>query len=79
LLALTRKKSESIIIGDDIEIVLLGINGEQVKLGVIAPKSIPVYRKEIYTQIQEENKAALNVSADSLKDLANAVKSLKSQ
>ena len=77
MLALTRKKGESIIIGDDIEIVLLGINGEQVKLGVLAPKKIPVYRKEIHLQIKEENQAALNVSAGNLKDLADAVKNLK--
>lgn len=79
MLALTRKKGESIIIGDDIEIVLLGINGEQVKLGVIAPKAIPVYRKEIHLQIQEENRAAqsANVSDGNLKDLAAAVRNLK--
>ena len=77
MLALTRKKGESIIIYDNIEVVLLGISGEQVKLGIVAPKSIPVYRKEIYMQIMEENKAALNVSPGSLKDLAGAVKDLK--
>ena len=76
MLALTRKKGESIIIGNDVEVVLLGINGEQVKLGVIAPKSIPVYRKEIHLQIKEENVAAQNVNAENLKDLADAVKSL---
>ena len=79
MLALTRKKGESIIIGDNIEIVLLGINGEQVKLGIVAPKSIPVYRKEIYIQIQEENKAALNISKDGLKNLTDAVKNLQNK
>ena len=69
MLALTRKKGESIIIGENIEVVLLGINGEQVKLGIIAPRAVPIYRKEIYTQIQEENKAAQNISAGKLKDL----------
>ena len=77
MLALTRKKGESIIIGDNIEVMLLGINGEQIKLGVIAPRSVPVYRKEIYAQIQNENKAAINISTDSLKDLAGAAKDLK--
>ena len=76
MLALTRKKGESIIIGDNIEVILLGINGEQIKLGVIAPRSVPVYRKEIYTQIQNENKAAQMISEDSLKDLAGAAKDL---
>ena len=77
MLALTRKKGESIIIGDNIELVLLGISGEQVKLGVIAPKSIPVYRKEIHLQILEENKAATNVNNVDLKDLADAVKNIQ--
>ena len=55
MLALTRKKGESIVIGDNIEVVVLGTHGEQVKLGIIAPKSIPVHRKEIYEQIKLEN------------------------
>jgi len=79
MLALTRKKGESIVIGDDIEIVLLGINGEQAKIGVMAPKSIPVYRKEIHIQIREENRAASNVNAENLKGLADAVKNLKNK
>lgn len=58
MLALTRKKGESIMIGDNVELVVLGIQGEQVKLGIIAPKSISVHRKEIYEQIQNENKEA---------------------
>ena len=66
MLALTRKKSESIIISDNIEVIVLGIQGEQVKLGIVAPKYIPVHRKEIYEQIQSENLEAtqhLNVNA----------------
>ena len=62
MLALSRKKKESIIIGEDIEITILDIQGDQVKLGIEAPRSIPIYRKEIYIQIQEENKAASNIS-----------------
>jgi carbon storage regulator len=58
MLALTRKKGESIVIGDNIEVVVLGITGEQVRLGVIAPKSISVHRKEIFEQIRAENKEA---------------------
>ena len=58
MLALARKVNQSIMIGDDIEITLLEIKGDQVKIGISAPKSIPVYRKEIYLQIQEENKQA---------------------
>ena len=58
MLALTRKKSESIMIGDNVEVIVLGVQGEQVKLGIIAPKSISIHRKEIYEQIQAENKEA---------------------
>ena len=56
MLALARKVNQSIIIGNDIEITLLEIKGDQVKIGINAPKSVPIYRKEIYEQIQEENK-----------------------
>ena len=66
MLALTRKKGESIMIGDYIEVVVLGITGEQTRLGIIAPKSISVHRKEVYEQIQLENKEAqmsVNVAA----------------
>ena len=58
MLALARKSGQSIMIGNDIEITLLEIKGDQVKLGISAPKSVPIYRKEIYAQIQEENKSA---------------------
>lgn len=58
MLALARKINQSIMIGNDIEITLLEIKGDQVKIGITAPKSVPVYRKEIYAQIQEENKNA---------------------
>lgn len=70
MLALTRKKGDSIIIGDNVEIVILGIQGEQVKLGIKAPRNVSVHRKEVYTQILEENKAAIhNIDINSLKDL----------
>lgn len=58
MLALTRKKGESIVIGDNIEVIVLGTQGDQVKLGVMAPRSISVHRKEIYEQIQQENREA---------------------
>jgi len=70
MLALTRKKGESIIIGDDIEVVVLAISGEQTRLGIIAPRTIPVHRKEIYEQIQAENQQAqINMNVSALKDL----------
>ena len=59
MLALARKVNESIMLGSDIEVTLLEIKGDQVKLGISAPKSVPIYRKEIYLQIQEENKQAV--------------------
>lgn len=58
MLALSRKKGEALIINNDIEITILEIKGEQVKIGISAPKEVPVYRKEVYIQIQEANKAA---------------------
>ena len=58
MLALARKVNESIMIGNDIEITVLEIKGDQIKLGVKAPKSVPIYRKELYVQLQEENKQA---------------------
>ena len=58
MLALARKVNESIMIGNDIEITVSEIKGDQIKLGVKAPKSVPIYRKELYVQIQEENKQA---------------------
>ena len=70
MLALSRKANESIIIGNDIEITILEVKGEQVKIGIKAPKSVPVYREEVYTQSKEENKeAATDAMADNLKKL----------
>ena len=62
MLALTRKKGESLVINNNIEITVLEIRGDQVKIGISAPKEVPVYRKEVYLQIQNENKAALNAT-----------------
>lgn len=60
MLALTRKKGESLVINNNVEITVLDIRGDQVKIGISAPKDVPIYRKEVYVQIQEENKAALS-------------------
>ena len=56
MLALSRKKDEAVIINDDIEITIIEIKGDQVKIGISAPKSVPIYRKEVYMQIQNANK-----------------------
>lgn len=70
MLALTRKKGESLVINNNIEVTILEVRGDQVKVGISAPKEVPVYRKEVYLQIQEENEASMNVDAlDSLKGL----------
>ena len=73
--ALSRKVNESIVINNNVEIVVLEIKGDQVKIGIKAPKSVPVYRKEIYVQIEQSNKEATNtnISAQSLKDLFNDI------
>lgn len=68
MLVLTRKMGESIMIGDEIELKIISIEGDQVKLGIDAPRSVKVYRSEIYKSIQEENKAALNSTIDLLED-----------
>ena len=61
MLALTRKKGESIVINNNIEISVLEIRGDQIKIGVSAPKDVPIYRKEVYLQIQEETKESMKV------------------
>lgn len=70
MLALTRKKNEAIVINNNVEITILEVKGDQVKIGITAPREVPVYRKEVYIQIQESNKEALNVEGmDALKNL----------
>ena len=54
MLILSRQRDESIMIGDDVEIIIVDIRGDKVRLGIIAPKSIPVHRREIYDAIQRE-------------------------
>lgn len=69
MLALSRKKGEAILIGDNIEISIIDIKGEQIKLGIAAPRDISVYRKEVYLQIQEENKASVLTSGKAMQNL----------
>ena len=69
MLALTRKKGEALVINNNIEITVLEIRGDQIKIGISAPKDVPIYRKEGYLQIQQENEAA--ISADGLDALNN--------
>lgn len=70
MLALSRKKGEALVVNNDIEITILEIKGDQVKIGISAPKNVPIYRKEVYVQIQEANKESMTIqNADALKAL----------
>lgn len=72
MLVLSRKKGESIRIADNIEVKVLAVEGDQVKIGIVAPKAVKVHRSEIFDAIQEQNKAALNsnTTLDVLKTLS---------
>ena len=73
MLVLTRKSNQSIMIGDDIEVSVLSIMGEKVRIGIQAPRDIPVFRKEVYLEIQSEGVAAGSAKAevdDALKRLS---------
>ena len=74
MLALSRKKDEAIIINNNIEVTIIEVKGDQVKLGIKAPKSVPVYRKEVYTQIREANKEASEETKQTLEALKNLQK-----
>lgn len=63
MLILSRKKDESIVIGDNITISVVDIKGDQVKLGIKAPGDVKVFRQEVYAAIQAENRAAANISS----------------
>jgi carbon storage regulator (csrA) len=70
MLALSRRKNEALIINNNVEITILEIKGEQVKIGIAAPKEVPIYRKEVYVQIQDANKAAVETDGmEALKKL----------
>ena len=70
MLALTRRKGEALMINNNVEITVLDVRGDQVKIGISAPKDVPIYRKEVYLQIQEENKASFSPEGmDALKEL----------
>ena len=74
VLVLTRKSNQSIMIGDDIEISVLAIMGEKVRIGIEAPRSVPIFRREVYVEIQEDQDAA-EVPAD----VNGALEQLKSE
>ncbi len=77
MLVLARKINQSIILNDDIEIMILDIQGEQVKLGLKAPKSVKIFRKEVYDSIQQENVEALKSKTAQLDDISKLFKKKK--
>ena len=74
MLVLSRQRDETIMIGDDIEITVVDIRGDKVRLGINAPSSVPVHRKEVYDAIKRENREASQVRVE---DLDQAHKKLK--
>lgn len=74
LLVLARKTNESIVIGDDIEVVVVDIKGDQIKLGIRAPRSVSVHRAEVYQEIQAQNRLAAESKPESLAGLGKLLK-----
>ena len=68
MLVLTRKSNQSIMIGDDIEVSVLSIMGEKVRIGIQAPRDIPVFRKEVYLEIQQDEAATGRSARDGVDD-----------
>ncbi len=73
MLVLTRKSNQSIMIGDEIEVSVLSIMGEKVRIGIQAPRSIPVFRKEVYLEIQQEK------ASGSRTEVAKAIEDLSAE
>jgi carbon storage regulator len=76
MLILSRRPGESLTIGDDVVVTVVGVSGNQIRLGISAPREIRVLREEIYKAMQEENRAAAN-ALDSDRRLEDAVKQLR--
>lgn len=77
MLVLTRKIDESIVIGDAMEVKVLAVDGNSVKLGIQAPRSVPVHRKEVYDEIIRENQAAKAAGPADLENLKKLLKERK--
>lgn len=73
MLILTRKIGQSLIIGDDVEIKIVSIDGDNIKIGISAPKNVTVMRKELL-EVKDENKKAINIDKSSLKKLEKIIK-----
>lgn len=74
MLIITRKKGQSFMIGDDIEITISKLEDGSVKLGIEAPKDVTILRKELYEEIKKENKEAMNIKLEYLKNIKNNLK-----
>lgn len=74
MLILTRKKDESIVIGDNIEITIVSMEDGKVRIGIEAPRDIEIHRREVYDAIQEENRKAANVKKIDIKSFKEAFK-----
>ena len=69
MLVLSRQKNQTIMIGDNIEITIVDIRGDKVRIGIAAPAKIPVHRKEVYEAIKQENKEAANITLEDITNL----------
>ena len=74
MLILARRTNESIVIGDEIEVSIIDVKGDQVKLGIKAPRSVKVYRREVFEAIQEENRTAAETATSELPSLDDYLK-----
>jgi len=75
MLVFSRKRNESIMIGPDIEITVVSVGKEGVRLGIRAPREIPIHRKEVFLSIEQENQAASLVSTEKLEQIRQAIRS----
>jgi carbon storage regulator len=78
MLVLTRKSNQSIMIGDDIEVSVLSIMGEKVRIGIQAPRDIPVFRKEVYLEIKQERAAEMAAAGQTRAQVDDALRKLGS-
>lgn len=74
MLVLSRQRDQTIMIGDDIEITVVDIRGDKVRLGINAPTDIPVHRKEVYEAIKRENRAAASMKPEDITNVAGVPK-----
>jgi len=73
MLVLTRKSNQSIMIGDDIEVSVLSIMGEKVRIGIQAPRDVPVFRREVYLEIQQERRGVASGDRDPRHEVESAL------